>query len=378
MSEEVKTEGTQLVPVQQQGSFSLQAYGRLDELKEMTRRVILLDKGRHKVNVAEAIMVAQEALATDANVTNGELWWWVDVRNGERLLTIHWGQKYWVRIGDEWADAHDTKFKYNHRLIEGEELLKLNFKETDLVIETQLRDMQLVDKYIEQITNLAKVEMPLDKIERIVGEEPVLYGYGVVSKEEREGKFRSSEAVYPHLQRATKRSTMNAVKQVVSHKKQISDQPANLEGFVKTDWIPKLGDTVVDAVFSEQVEVQVPNEVPEGFEDVLESVKDEQLRYALERLKYNKDEDILSARQKATYWDEGLLTELMGRVKGLKSIQSVAGRLAYSHFKKEVEAGGDEAEQAVAWLEAFDRIKKSGTPHDNHSAGEEATRSLFE
>lgn len=305
-------------------------YGKLDALKEMSRRIGFTCNDPHGITVMEAVHIAQMAIATQANPFNGELSYWVDIKNNERKLTLHWGRTYWVRLADEYAEDHETKFNYEFlKVLKPEEKTRYGAEDDDTVYRVIIRDKKEIDEYVNQAERLTAISYDKDEIRATLGAPPILEGLGIVSAQEKNGPLRYSASKYPHDERCMKRALMNGLKKKVTFSTpQIA---ADFAGYIKEDWSPTKGDRqIVDALFvpvEDETSTTVSDEIPPEFEELAKEW--EAMQAVGDSKNYTQEE--LAARRKVAYWPEWLLEEAVKQNLGENSYR-IAAVLAYSPF----------------------------------------------
>lgn len=358
-------------------------YGQRAALKEFTRRIMVNDKGKIKLNLAEAIQVAQVAISTNANPFTPELYHWVSVKNGERLLTIYHGRQYDQRIADEWAEERGTSLDiWFELIIDVEEKKLLDIGEKSMAYRCYIRDQEAMRTYTKGITELMSAGMSEKLAIELTGKPPIAKGIGVIRIDER------LDDTFPRANRCQKRAKREALRNLIAFRRP-PPQKTSMEGFVKLDWSPpKLKaapdqDAIVDAEFRD-VEVNGEGEyanvtianidksmvgLQEEVEQLREQIKQDAKEAEKRQRPSNKD---MEARRKVGYWPVELLDYLVEKELA-QSRYIAAGKLAYSpHYKINVK-NKQLMKDAVTWFKHYVEIKESGEPHSNWTAADEAT-----
>jgi len=194
----------------------LQPYAPRKALREMTRRIMALDKGKIKMSANEAAHLAQVSAASQLNPFMDEVWGWVSInKKGERAFTIMPGRRGILRHAHEQARLEGIKFWPEYRLIDDpEERKRRHIPEGALAYECRLRDsgaMEAWQKAMNTAIDALKVGLEIDR--KSIGPMPFIPGIGILTKEEIQALDRNYGNKMSHEERTQKRAYMAALKQ---------------------------------------------------------------------------------------------------------------------------------------------------------------------
>ncbi len=197
----------------------LARYGSAKLVRVMAERIQLTEKGKHGLEWHEALLVGQASLATGLSPfePQPELWHWIQIKNGERKLTIMRGRDGTIRLSEEAARRDGTyllppKFTL---IDEARARTELGFNEDDLVVMCQVFDHRASDEYYNRRRELRAEGMESEVIDaRLGGEPPSDVGYASMSLKEKSEINRKSYGTvkFPHINRVQKRAYVEALK----------------------------------------------------------------------------------------------------------------------------------------------------------------------
>ena len=188
-------------------------YGPNKLLKEMTRRILILDKSKTPLQNTEAGHVAQLALSTGLNPFAGELYAWIVVKkDGRREFNWMPGYKGIVRQANEQAKEEGIKLsKSEPEVLTDNEKRARNIPLEDMAVKIVVRDDAEMKSYSETLKVMADA-IGAEKAYADLGPPPGTAGYGVVTKEEIAELDKYSKNKMPHINRAAKRALTQAYK----------------------------------------------------------------------------------------------------------------------------------------------------------------------
>ena len=180
---------------------SITHYGRRDDIKELANRLQKMMPGAARFTEAEALTVAQIAIAHGLDPFNGEVWgikyekpansgnWvWAGTMVGVKGL-----RKAARRQGNYWTEFRRVEPK------------QYNAADSAVVWECHLRDTDRVMAYGKSINALTSSGMPYSEAVQMLGPAPVYIGIGIATPDE-----RSKMSIH---HRAKKRAEADAIKQ---------------------------------------------------------------------------------------------------------------------------------------------------------------------
>ena len=189
----------------------LEPYGPAKALREMTRRIMLFDKGKVKMSPTEAAHLAQVAASSWLNPFTGEIWGWVDVYRNERRLNIMPGRKGLIRHAKEQANLEGDKFYPEY-----EEIVSLDLRrqylleEGDLAYICKLRSIREIDTWNASLMAAGQAGLEPSDVKELVGPRPYTFGLGIMRKKE---VASTKDAAMTATERCQKRAYMMALKQ---------------------------------------------------------------------------------------------------------------------------------------------------------------------
>lgn len=197
----------------------LSRYGSAKLVRIQAERLQLTEKGKNGLEWPEALLVAQASLATGLSPfePQPELWHWIQIKNGERRLTIMRGRDGTIRLSEEAARQDGTylmppKFTL---IDEARARTELGFNEDDLVVMAQVFDHRAADEYYNRRRELKAEGMDSPEIDaRLGGEPPSDVGYASMSLAEKSkiNKQSFGTVKFPHINRVQKRAYVEALK----------------------------------------------------------------------------------------------------------------------------------------------------------------------
>ncbi len=189
----------------------LEPYGPAKALREMTRRIMLFDTGKVKMNPTEAGHLAQVAASAWLNPFSGEIWGWVDVYQGNRRLNIMPGRRGLIRHAKEQSIAEGDKFWPEYELVKNSDHREsLKLEPGDLGYICRLRSVREIQIWNDSLTAAGQAGLEPSDIKEMVGPRPFTFGLGIMRKadiDRWDGKGMTP------VERVQKRSYMMALKQ---------------------------------------------------------------------------------------------------------------------------------------------------------------------
>ena len=210
-SENVNLDEKQLVRANEfLGSNPLAPYGAVEVVRGMSRRIRALDKSEIKLNPGEAMHLAQLAISHDLNPFSGEIWAWVQVKEGERHFSWMPGRRGLIRHANEQAAAKDSEWWSDERELTEHEKTELMIPKDALAFESKVFDKATMDEWRKTFNTLIDAKKTADEVLLIVGNPPCSIGYGVLTQAEIKKMPWNNKM--PHVNRAKKRALMEALK----------------------------------------------------------------------------------------------------------------------------------------------------------------------
>jgi hypothetical protein len=216
MTDEERTEaGSKELAIANEYLHPLVPYGPTMAMREMTRRVMLFDTGKVKMNAVEAAHYAQVCISTRLNPFAYEIWALVALIGNERRLTIMPGRRGLLRHAHEQAAARGTHFWPRYEQVTDPERRKnLMIPDGALAFECKLYENLSVTTWNQSIvalTDAAKVGLHIDTSE--LGPTPFVFGLGILPADDMRQLDKGSNKM-SHVERTQKRAYMMALKQM--------------------------------------------------------------------------------------------------------------------------------------------------------------------
>ena len=194
----------------------LQPYGPTKALREMTRRIMTLDtaKGEKKLLAIEAAHLAQVAASSQLNPFTGEIWAWMQIKQGTRHLSIMPGRRGLLRHAHEQARMQDTHFwpEYD-QIVDPDERADLMVPQGALAFQCRMKEHKAIETWTMAINACVSAGYKPDEIRKEVGSMPHTPGLGVLTTAEMATLDRNSSNKMTHVERCQKRAYMMALKQ---------------------------------------------------------------------------------------------------------------------------------------------------------------------
>jgi hypothetical protein len=188
-------------------------YGAVKAMREMTRRIMLFDTGKNKMNAAQASHFAQICLSARLNPFDGEIWPILD-DNGK--FTIMPGRRGLLRHAHEQAAAQGNHFwpRYE-QIVDPEERKNLRIPDGALAFHCKVSDYKSTTTWtmaLNAATDAVKAGLQIDSFN--LGTVPCVTGLGVLTEEEMKQLDRTGRNKMTHVERCQKRAYMMALKQM--------------------------------------------------------------------------------------------------------------------------------------------------------------------
>ncbi len=189
----------------------LEPYGPSKALHEMTRRIMLFDTGKVKMNPTEAAHLAQVAASAWLNPFSGEIWGWVDSYAGSRRLNIMPGRRGLIRHAKEQAREEGDKFYPEYEAVKAMDLRQqYNVEEGDAAFICRLRSVREIETWNDSLRAAGEAGLQPSDVKELVGPRPFTFGLGIMRKadiDRWDGKGMTP------TERSQKRAYMMALKQ---------------------------------------------------------------------------------------------------------------------------------------------------------------------
>ena len=166
-------------------NVSLTKFGDRDEIRELAERLKMMMPGGVQYTQAEALTLAQIAVAHDLDPFNGEAWLIKDNESGKvygALIGIKGHRKHAKRQSNYWGWGMNGGFE---RVTDPRKLAEYNVQETAIVYEYKIMDEVTLEAYTKNLTNMTKGGIPLEVAQKIMGPAPITLGVGVWTAGER-------------------------------------------------------------------------------------------------------------------------------------------------------------------------------------------------
>lgn len=207
--------GSKALTIANEYLHPLVPYGPTKAMREMTRRVMLFDTGKVKMNAVEASHYAQVCLSTELNPFDYEIWAIVNVVGNERRLSIFPGRRGLLRHAHKQAAQRGTHFwpRYE-QIVDPERRKDLRIPDGALAFECKLYDHLSVTTWnqaIVAITDASKAGVHVDASD--LGSTPHVWGLGVLTSQDMAQLDKGGNKM-THVERTQKRAYMMALKQM--------------------------------------------------------------------------------------------------------------------------------------------------------------------
>jgi hypothetical protein len=189
---------------------ALEPYGQVQVVREMARRIQALDKSDVPLNGGEAAHLAQLAVAHDLNPFSGEVWAWIQIKDGKRHFNWMPGRRGIIRHANEQAAAKGAEWWDEIRQLNRQEKNELAIPEDAIAFECRLFESSTWTPWNTTFMNLINAGVTAETALKMIGNPPATIGYGVLTQEEIKRMPRNNKM--PHANRAKKRARMEALK----------------------------------------------------------------------------------------------------------------------------------------------------------------------
>jgi len=189
---------------------ALEPYGQVALVREMARRIQVLDKGKEPLTGSEAAHLAQLAIAHNLNPFSGEMWGWVVVRGDKREFNWMPGYKGYMRHANEQAEARGVDWWYDEEELTEAEKAKLYIPKDALAIRCKVYDSGSMEGWRDALKTMVEGGMSAKDALKALGDPPCSVGIGVLTREEMNKLPKNNKM--PHINRASKRALVQALK----------------------------------------------------------------------------------------------------------------------------------------------------------------------
>ncbi len=196
----------------------LEPYGPAKALREMTRRIMLFDTGKIRMNPTEAAHLAQVSASAWLNPFTGEIWGWVTEYQSrgrtQRKLSIMPGRKGLIRHAKEQSIAEGDKFWPEYEPVVATQLRADYRLDTgDLGFICKLRSVREIEVWNQSLVAAGTAGLEPSDVKNLVGTRPFTFGLGILRAAEIATLDRRSDNRMTHTERAQKRAYMMSLKQ---------------------------------------------------------------------------------------------------------------------------------------------------------------------
>lgn len=189
---------------------ALTPYGPTKAVREMTRRIIALDKSKIKLTATEAAHAAQLSISTNLNPFANEIWFWVQKKGDKREFNWMPGRRGIVRQANEQAEKRGTAWNYTDRLLTINEKKERSIDPDDMAVLVTVREDQEMRDWVPAFDAL-KEALGAEEAARQLPP-PGSSGIGIITKEEMRELDKYGKNAMPHYNRAQKRGLTEALK----------------------------------------------------------------------------------------------------------------------------------------------------------------------
>jgi hypothetical protein len=311
-----------LVPIfrgEAEAVHPLARFGESRVVRALSDRILMTDRRKVPLSRNEAILTAQAAVAYRLDPFMGEIWSWVNVFQGRRVLTIMRGRDGTLKIAKRNAEKAGTyllspKFEL---LIDESKRAALGIPDGAMAVMCYQEDKASVDDWYQRVQTLKDAGFTAAKIEATVGDIPRDEGLGILTAQEM-GQLDRSGNKMTHLERVQKRAHMAALR------KRFAAQEFGDEGdesaSIDTD------DYIIEGEW-----LEVPLDLDDDDERSQEE-KESSSAQGSDVLFGEKEEG--PDRKSPAYWPKAVLEALVP--KYAENDFQAAGMLSYSAFDKTV------------------------------------------
>jgi len=197
----------------------LARYGSSRAVRVVADRIVATDSSRNRLNVEEALLVAQATLSTGLSPfqPQPELWTWVKIaQDGRRFLTIMRGRDGTIRLAQEAAQKSGTYLmppRYRE-ITDESERARLQIPKGALAVEAEVEDHQTSSEWWRRFELMKTAGYPPEEIDRRLDRNPPKdLGIGILTVEEMHAFDRQPGGNrMPHVNRVRKRAYVEALK----------------------------------------------------------------------------------------------------------------------------------------------------------------------
>lgn len=149
----------------------LARYGSSRAVRVVADRIVATDSSRNRLNVEEALLVAQATLSTGLSPfqPQPELWTWVKIaQDGRRFLTIMRGRDGTIRLAQEAAQKSGTYLmppRYRE-ITDESERARLQIPKGALAVEAEVEDHQTSSEWWRRFELMKTAGYPPEEIDR--------------------------------------------------------------------------------------------------------------------------------------------------------------------------------------------------------------------
>jgi hypothetical protein len=219
-----KPEEKNIVLFRGEAQHALARFAEAEVVRALATRIMATDNRKEPLTPQEAYLTAQSALAYRLDPFMGELWSWVSIKQGRRVLTIMRGRDGVLKIAKKNMKANDTYIlREEYRVIDNEaERTALRVPEKALAIECRVEDYKANQEWRKAYSDLSANKVAHPDIIDLIGRPPADQGLGILTDEEienlewahdRNGKrVFKLEVKMTHVERCQKRALTAALR----------------------------------------------------------------------------------------------------------------------------------------------------------------------
>lgn len=155
-------------------------FGSREEVKELAERVQKMLPGGNNYTQAEALTLAQIAVAHDLDPFNGEVWL-IKGNDGKvygALIGIKGHRKHAKKQANYWGVGNNGGFE---RVTDPQKFKEYKAPEGSIIYEYRIMDDVTGAAYTNSIANLIKAGIPFEQIQVMFGPPPITLGVGIWS-----------------------------------------------------------------------------------------------------------------------------------------------------------------------------------------------------
>lgn len=195
----------------------LARYAESRAVRIVASRLKLTDRGEHRLNDTEALVIGQAALATGLSPfqPQPELWYWVRVKDGKRTLTLMRSRDGTEMLADRAArNAGNHLLPPRYREItDDKERARLGIPAGALASEASVENYLDTRSYYQRRNQLKDEGMSSTEIDKRLGKSPPCHtGIGILETHEIQKFSKGYGAKMPHINRVRKRAKTEAQK----------------------------------------------------------------------------------------------------------------------------------------------------------------------